>query len=199
MPDPDLRRVVIIGSSCSGKTTLAGRIAGKLGVPNIELDPIHWLPQWQERPVVEFRELTANAVAEDRWVADGTYTRMVRGIVWARATCVIWLNFSFPLVLWRVLSRTIKRSVGGQVLYSGNKETLRKAFLSRDSIIWWVITTYHRRRRDFPVSFQRPEFGHLNIIEFRKPREADAFLSSLDGGRSTLDGPEMENAPGNDG
>ena len=123
---PDLRRVVVIGSSCSGKTTLAGRISGVRGVPHIELDAIHWLPQWRERPTEEFRELAALAVAGDRWVADGNYS-VVRDIVWARATSIIWLNYSFPLVLWRVLNRTISRSVRGRVLFSGNKESLRMA------------------------------------------------------------------------
>ena len=194
MLSPDLRRVVVTGTSCSGKTTLAGQAAGILGVPHIELDAIHWLPNWQERPAEEFRELTALAVAADHWVVDGNYGP-VRDIVWARATSVIWLNYSFPLVIWRALSRTITRSVSGQILYSGNRESLRMAFLSRESIIWWVITTY-RRRREYPVLFKNQEFRHLDIIEFRKQREADAFLSSLQGGRSTGEGPEMESAAG---
>lgn len=190
--------MVVVGTSCSGKTTLAGRITGELRVPNIELDAIHWLPQWQERPLEEFRELTAMAVAEERWVADGNYTRKVRDIVWGRATSVIWLNYSFPLVLWRALSRTVRRSFGGQVLYSGNKESLRHAFLSRESIIWWVITTFHRRRRAFPAQFQKPEFRHLNVIEFRKQRDADAFVNSLNDARSTPDESAMQRGPGNE-
>ena len=196
MLNQDLRRVVVIGTSCSGKTTFAGQVSGVLGVPHIELDAIHWLPKWQERPTEEFRELTALAVAADQWVADGNY-RMVRDIVWARATSVIWLNYSFPLVIWRALSRTITRSVGGQVLYSGNKESLRMAFLSRESIVWWVISTYRRRRREFPVLFQKQEFRHLNIIEFRKQRQADAFLRSLRNGRDTGEGTETESGAGN--
>ena len=42
--DFDLRRIVVIGSSCSGKTTLAKQIAGELGIQHIELDAIHWMP-----------------------------------------------------------------------------------------------------------------------------------------------------------
>ena len=197
MLNPNLQRVVVVGTSCSGKTTLAGRVAGILAVPHIELDAIHWLPEWQERPTEEFRELTALAVAADQWLADGNY-RPVRDIVWARAICVIWLNYSFPLVLWRALRRTITRSVGGQILYSGNKESLRRAFLSRESIIWWVISTYHRRRREYPLLFQKQEFRHLNLIEFRKQREADAFLSCLQRGLLAGEGPEMESAAGNE-
>ena len=196
MLSPDLRRVAVIGTSCSGKTALAEGIAGILGIPHIELDAILWLPEWQERPTEEFRELTASAVAADQWMSEGNSSR-VRDIVWTRATTIIWLNYVFPVVFWRALRRTINRSVRGQTLYSGNKESLRMAFLSRESIIWWVITTYRRRRREYPVLFQNQEFQHLYIIEFRKQREADSFLSSIRSGLFRGEGPETESAAGN--
>ena len=79
--DFDLRRIVVIGSSCSGKTTLAKKIADELGIQHIELDAIHWMPNWVPRPPEELRTLTAAAVAQDRWVVDGNY-RVVRDIVW---------------------------------------------------------------------------------------------------------------------
>ena len=39
-----LKRVVIIGTSCSGKTTFERSLAQKLKVQHIELDSIHWKP-----------------------------------------------------------------------------------------------------------------------------------------------------------
>ena len=174
----DLRRVVVVGSSCSGKTSLARRIADQLGATHIELDAIHWLPNWKERPTEEFREHTRAAVGTDKWVVDGNYSK-VRDIVWPKATTVIWLNYPFPLVFYRVLRRTIARSVRGQILFSGNKETLKKAFLSRDSILWWVITTFRRRNRQYRTIFANNEFPHLDVIEFQKPRQADEFLFNL--------------------
>ena len=74
-----LERVVIIGSSCSGKTTMAKGVAAALEVPHIELDALHWLPDWQELPDGEFRGLVSSAVAAERWVVDGNYN-MVRDI-----------------------------------------------------------------------------------------------------------------------
>ncbi|MCH2504289.1 MAG: AAA family ATPase [Dehalococcoidia bacterium] len=63
-----MERIVIIGSSCSGKTTMAKQVAAALEVPHIELDALHWLPDWQERPDSEFRELVASAVSAERRV-----------------------------------------------------------------------------------------------------------------------------------
>ncbi|MDE2841397.1 MAG: AAA family ATPase, partial [Chloroflexota bacterium] len=58
-----MERVVVVGTSCSGKTTLARQLSRALGAPHIELDAIHWKPNWQSRPAEEFRQLVSEAVA----------------------------------------------------------------------------------------------------------------------------------------
>ena len=139
----DMARVVVIGTSCAGKTTFARSLARILIFPHIELDALHWLPNWTERSVDEFRTLTAQALSQDCWVIDGNYAV---DLTWSRATTVIWLNYSFPIVLWRALTRTLRRAVTREELFAGNRESLRMAFLNRESILWWVVTTFHRRR-----------------------------------------------------
>ena len=173
--NPRLDRVVVVGSSCSGKTTFAKRLAATLGHPHIELDALNWLQDWVQRPEEEFSALVANAVSSDRWIVDGNYGR-VRKIVWPRATCVVWLNYGFPAVITRALRRTIRRAFSGEELYSGNQESLRKAFLERDSILFWVVTTFRRRRRGYAQLQAGNAFPHLKWIEFRKPTEAERFL-----------------------
>jgi adenylate kinase family enzyme len=39
-----LTRVVVVGSSCSGKTTFARSLAEIVGSPHVELDALHWGP-----------------------------------------------------------------------------------------------------------------------------------------------------------
>jgi hypothetical protein len=85
---------------------------------------------------------------------------------------VIWLNYGFPLVLWRALTRTVRRVLTQEKLFSGNRESLRMAFFSRDSILWWVLTTFHRRRKQYRVLFDRRTSPQLVCIEFRNPTEA---------------------------
>ncbi len=41
-----LKRVSVVGTSCSGKTTFAKNLARLLNIEHIELDAIHWLPDW---------------------------------------------------------------------------------------------------------------------------------------------------------
>ena len=176
--DALLERVVVIGASCAGKTSFARRLSDALEVPNIELDALHWLPDWVERPAREFRSLVEQAVAGDHWVADGNYGQ-VRDIVWQRSTCLIWLNYPFRVVFWRALRRTLTRVFTGQRLYSGNRESFRQTFLSKDSILWWVITTFRRRRREFRSAFGQHHFSLLKIIELKSQRDADDFMRGL--------------------
>jgi adenylate kinase family enzyme len=180
MPDDtQLKRVVIIGTSCSGKTTFARNLAQKLGVPHIELDSIFWKPNWTPTPKDEFRNLVCEAIAPETWVLDGNYSA-VRDVLWARATTVVWLNFSFRVVGWRALSRTLGNVIYQKPMWSSeNKETFRHAFLSRDSILWWVLKTYRRRRRDYPRLFEAPAHRHLQVVVLASPAEAERFLQSL--------------------
>jgi adenylate kinase family enzyme len=174
---PRLERIVVIGTSCSGKTTFARRLAETLGYPHIELDALHWLPDWVPRPDEDFRTLVADAVSADRWVVDGNYGT-VRDLVWPRATCIIWLNYGFPTTFARALRRTLSRAITREDLYSGNKESLKMAFLDRESVLIWVITTFRRRRKLFGKLRETQAFPHLQWLEFRKPSEARRFFMS---------------------
>ena len=173
-----LQRTVVVGTSCSGKTTLARTLAAVQCVPHIELDSLHWLPNWRERPPAEFQTLVQQAVAAECWTLDGNYSK-VRPLVWGRATAVIWLNYGFPLVMWRAIKRTTRRVFRREQLFGNNRETFRQAFLSKDSILWWVVTTYHRRRREYPELFKKPEYAHLHVFEFTAPAHTAAFVATL--------------------
>jgi adenylate kinase family enzyme len=174
----ELTRVVVVGTSGAGKTTFSSRLADVLGTSHFELDSLFWNQNWVPKEMAEFRRLVEQAIAQERWVIDGNYGH-VRDLVWPRATAVIWLNYSFLTIFWRIFRRTVSRAVRGTALYADNQESLRKSFLSRDSILWWMITTYARRRRDYYALRAGNAFPHLAWLEFRRPRQADEFLNSL--------------------
>src|SRR5215831_17862957 len=109
----DMARVVVIGTSCAGKTTFARALARLLSFPHIELDALHWLPNWTERSADEFCAFIAQALSQDCWVIDGNYAA---DLTWSRATTVIWLNYSFSIVLWRALTRPATRADEGRNL-----------------------------------------------------------------------------------
>ena len=169
---------MVVGTSCSGKTTLARQLAGVLGSPHVELDAIHWMAGWRERPSEEVRRMATEAATAERWVMDGNYSVM-RDIVWGRATTLVWLNYPFRVVLWRALCRTTKRVLTQEELFSGNREGFRQSFLSRDSIILWAITSHRRVRREYRRVLDGGDFPHLRVVELRGPAEAEALISAL--------------------
>lgn len=177
-PRPDLSRVAVVGTSGAGKTTLAKTLARRLSVPHIELDALHWMPGWRERDDAAFRVLAERATAAPRWVACGNYA-VVRDLVWSRATTVVWLDYGFPRVLWRSVSRTLRRCLTREVLFSNNRESFVMSFLSRDSIILWTITSYPKVRRVIRADLDGGAYGPLDELTCRNPREAQRFLDHL--------------------
>ena len=172
------QRIAVVGTSGSGKTTLASRLAQRLGIPHVELDALHWGPNWTPVPVEIFRERVVQALSGEAWATDGNYSR-VRDIVWGRADTVVWLDYSLPVVMGRVARRTLRRAVRGEELWSGNRERLGEAVFSGDSIVWWAFRTYGRRKREYPTLFSQPEHGHLRVIHLGSPRAAYEWLESL--------------------
>ena len=172
-----MQRVVVVGTSCTGKTTFAKRLAKSVGGRHIELDAIHFGPNWTEKPVDEFRELVEKATRPSHWVVDGNY-RVTRDIVWTRADTLVWLNYSFSLVWLRALRRTFGRCVTRQELFSGNRESFRKALLSRESILLWTLQTYWKLRREYRVLCSNSVWSHLRVIEHCRPGDAVRFLEN---------------------
>src|SRR5689334_18225476 len=101
-------RIAVIGMTASGKSTIARRLAGLLGVPHIELDGIVHGPNWVDLSDAEFHARAAEALSGDGWVSDGNYGA-VRDLTIGQADTVIWLDYPMIVPLWRVLPRTIKR------------------------------------------------------------------------------------------
>jgi hypothetical protein len=169
-----LTRVVVVGTSCSGKTTLARRLATSLGTQHFELDALHWGPKWTPRP--DFKQEVLAAAQQPRWVVDGNYSA-VRDILWRRCTAIVWLDYSFARVFSRALRRTIRRVVTGERLYDGNRETIRNTLLDSEAPLWLVVRTHGKRRREFPELFRRPEYRHATVIHLRAPAAAEMFLA----------------------
>lgn len=173
-----LARVAVVGTSGSGKSTFARRLAQIRGTSHIELDALYWGPNWTPAAEPQFRTAVDVATSQPCWICDGNY-QPVRDLVWGRATAVVWLNYSFSVVFGRALRRSIARCIDRQPLFAGNRETFRLSFLSRQSILIWVLKTYWQRRREFPQLLSSSELAHLQRIEFATPKLAEAWLREL--------------------
>jgi len=172
------KRIIVIGSTSSGKSTLAQLLSGRLGVDFIELDALHWERNWTEAPDEVFRARVEAATRPAGWVVAGNY-HQVRDIIWPRAEAVVWLDYGLPLIFWRLTYRTFKRSLTREELWNGNRESLWTHFKlwSDESLFHWLFKTYWRRKREYPLLFAEPGHLHLTVLRFQSPREAADWLA----------------------
>ena len=172
-----MERINVVGTSCSGKTTLARAIAARLGLPHTELDAVFWGPGWEPVPSDVFRALVADAVRAERWVIDGGYST-VRDLIWERADTVVWLDYPMPLVLGRWARRTVARIRSQEEFWpgTGNRESIGNA-LCRDGLLWWILRTHRgRRRRTRRDLAARPG---LRVVHLRSPAATGRWLAGV--------------------
>jgi len=173
-------RIVVTGTSGAGKTTMARAIARSFGIPHIELDAINWQAGWHDlirHDPPEFFCRVQAAVQADAWVVDGNYER-VRGLVWSRATHVVWLDYSRHVVMLRVIRRSLLRVLLKTELWAGNREQWRN-LLRPSHPIRWAWATWAQRRRDTVERLARPEYAGLVVLRLKHPRQARAVIRSL--------------------
>jgi adenylate kinase family enzyme len=181
-------RVSVTGTSGSGKTTFARNLAQALGAAHIDLDAINWQAGWYDLNRNEpdkFKRRVAAAVEADAWVACGNYT-LVRPILRARLTHIIWLDYPKRIVMARVLRRSFARAWTGDELWpgTGNTETFAR-WLDKEHPIRWAWDTYAERRRKNQAEFDDPTLAHLQRIRLTHPRQAAPLIAELAEERSS--------------
>lgn len=174
-----MRRVSVVGGSCSGKTTFARELAGILDVPFVELDALNWQSNWKMTDLEVFQQNVRAAASGEGWVVDGNYGgRGARDIVWSRADTVVWLDLSLPVTLIRMWRRTTGRIRRQEPLWGGNRETIRNTFLSRESLFVWAVKTHFRRRRILTAAMRRGDLAQLSFHRLRSPSEVGRWLDA---------------------
>lgn len=170
-------RILIVGPTGTGKSTLGKLLGERLGIAHQSLDELHFNPGWQPKPEEEFFANIDRVVAEDRWILDGNYNRAQHRIR-PRVTSMIWLNYPFVTNFRQLFRRTMARAWTGEELYNGCHESFRQSFFSRESILLWLCTSFRRNRIRYGELFRDPEFQSQKLlIELTNPSQARSRVS----------------------
>lgn len=167
-----MRRILVIGSGGSGKTTFARRLAERTKLPLIHLDALYWRPGWDPTPADEWGARVEALLREPVWIMDGNYGGTL-DIRLAACDTVVFLDMPRLVCLWRVVRRQLQH--GGQnraELPAGCPERVTWEFLT------W-IWTYPARRRGAILRRLDALEDHKRVYVLRSSAEVDRFLSEV--------------------
>ena len=175
-----MNRIIVVGSSGAGKTTLAKGLSLKLGLPHYELDSFFHQKGWQPLDNDEFKARVNEVTGQPGWIVCGNYfTKLGGKEYWSKADTVIWCDYSFPLVFSRLLRRTLKRTVTKQELWNENKEGFITNFFTRESVLLWMMRVWNEQKRRYETIFKQNKLNDTQLIRLKSPKETARFLEHI--------------------
>jgi predicted kinase len=173
-------RILILGRTGSGKTTLARELATALGIPHVELDSLYFGPDFSRAPLPLLRERTSAALAGDRWITDGN-KRAVRDLVWPRADTIVWLDYPVYVSLWRLAKRARTRTLAlsAQAAQTNRRTGLPKQMLAAAKGVLTALKSHRGQRREYPRTFAQPANQHLAVARLRSPRATRQWMARV--------------------
>jgi adenylate kinase family enzyme len=155
-------------------------MAQVLDCPHIELDGLYHQPEWQAVEVEEFRRSVEEAVSAPTWVVDGNYSA-VRHCVWEAADTVVFLDMPLPMVLSRLVPRTVRRVITQEELWNGNREPWSNLYTldPQRSVIAWSVTHYAAMRQRYLQAAEDPQWSALEFIRLCSPFQVQQFMKNF--------------------
>lgn len=167
-----MRKVLVIGSGGSGKSTFANSLSGITGLPVLHLDQHYWRPGWQAPAAHEWDAVIAELLTRECWIMDGNYGGTLEARL-AACDTVIFLDMPRRISMLRVLRRWL--SLRGQIrtdVAEGCPERLTWSFLE------WVWT-YPARRRPKIMRRLQELAPDQSVAILRSPAEVDKYLKRV--------------------
>lgn len=169
------QRIAVAGTSGAGKTTLCTQLAELTGYPQVEIDSLHWGPDWTPRE--SFIDDVDKFTAQQHWIIELQY-RQVRPMITERADTLLWLDYSTPVKMQRLIRRTLRRRFGRQELWNGNTEPpLWTIFTRKEHIIRWGWDTRNALKLVVPTLEER--FANLTAVRLSSPKATRMWLQEL--------------------
>lgn len=174
-----MKKVIVIGTTGSGKSTFAIQLANKLKCHYIQLDLLFWKPNWEWSSDEDFFQKIRNEIDRDCWILDGNYTR-TQSITWTVADTVIWIDLPFWQTFYQCFTRSFKRALSQEELWpnTGNRESFKR-MLSKDSILLWLFKTYDIHKQKYENKFNDPLYSHITFHRLKSRKEVNQFLLNI--------------------
>lgn len=176
-------RIVVIGNTNAGKSTLAAQLAELIDGTHVELDAIFWRnPGWQEPEPTEFQAAVRDAIdGLPRWASSGNYFgHGARDILWPLADTLIWVDMPLRTVLPRVVRRSWQRWRDDELLWGTQRENFwdHLKLWRSESLIHFAVRYQRPKQRQYAAEFLEPRWSHIRKYRLRSPRAVASFLEA---------------------
>ncbi|MBB5081748.1 adenylate kinase [Nonomuraea endophytica] len=170
-----MRRILVVGISGAGKSTMARALSARFAAPYHEMDALYFNgPGWAVND--DFADQVAEITASPAWIFDSFGYPAVRDLLWERADTVVWLDYRRRVIMPRILRRSLRRTILRESIFGGNRETVMDWF-RRDHPAWWAWSQHAARRADIQRRADDPRFAPLRVLRFGTPRSAAEWLN----------------------
>ena len=167
-----MRRVLVIGSGGSGKSTVAAQLGELLDVEVNHLDKFYWNPGWVETEPDEWLKTVTELVNRDSWIIDGNYSGTLE-LRLRKCDTIVFLDLPRFVCLWRIVKRFFAYRDGSRPdMAEGCREHLNFEFVS------W-IWNYPNRSRPKVVRLLQEYAAGKQIFWLRSGNEVKRFLSKF--------------------
>jgi adenylate kinase family enzyme len=167
-----MKRVLIVGSGGSGKSTFARQLGAILQTEVIHLDALYWKAGWKEPSKPDWAATVDTVLRKDSWIMDGNYSGTVAPRI-AACDTVIFLDLPRLTCMLRVLKRSLRyRNTVRPDMAAGCPERIDLAFLK------W-IWQYPKRSRPAILGHLANQDAERGAFRLRTPTQVEQFLNLL--------------------
>lgn len=161
------KKIIILGGSCSGKSTLANRISIQTHYPAYHLDHLLLSPSFEKKESIEYEKINKQLLSKGVGVIDSNFTDTIpERINWA--DLIIFIDVTTGQRLFRVLYRIIRCKLGLGDWYGkplGTNSGFNMSFLS------WVYHWNKDQKKKLLSMLESVKDKKVVIIS--RPRELD--------------------------
>ena len=166
-----MKRILVIGSSGSGKSTFARHLGEATGLEVIHLDKLFWNPNWIETSKDEWKIKVKKALQGDSWIIDGNYSGTMDVRLPACDT-VIFLDMPRITCIYRVLKRVALYRKGSRPdLVEGCDEKFDWQFIK---LTW----NYPTRSKPKVEALLKLFENKINVIRLKSKKETENFFAN---------------------
>lgn len=170
------RKIFILGTVGSGKSTIAKKLSKRLKIKSYDLDDIFWSEKFNERRSEEERNRKFNNIINKKsWIIEGVYTGWIeQGI--KKSDLVIILKIPLTRLFYRITKRTFLKEKSKKKGNNRYKENIKDYFG-----LLKTARNYYKKshKKGYFKHKELIENNKISFIELKSNKEINEFLSEI--------------------